>query len=392
MLKRVVQVAVVALIAAFLAVLGRFVFLRFSSGELYPEYSSLRADPFGTKALFESLRGFEKITVVRNVESLQKLHGDSHTTVFFLGLGGLPEESEGMKPFETIARSGARVLISLNAVRSINQEREADRIDRWRPSDKSEKQDRDSHQITPPVRNPIHVRLIDPLRANTNKLDAARVFNISAPARLPWYGRFCFEVHTNDWDTLYEVKGKPVVIQKKTGLGLIVLCADTFLFSNEALARERSAGFLLWATGDANRVVFDETHLGIARGSSIMVVVREYRLQGLFFGLILLAALWVWKNSSNFVPPYEEQTADSGAIEGKTAREGIVHLLEQNLAVDDLPAICLREWSRSHPNPNTFDAARLKEAEAALAQYQQLSKKERHPLEIYQRITDLLAK
>jgi hypothetical protein len=199
-------------------------------------------------------------------------------------------------------------------------------------------------------------------------------------------------VRTNGWETVYVVKGKPVIIQKKTGLGSIVLCADTFLFSNEALARERSSDFLLWATGGAKRIVFDETHLGIARGSSIMVLLREYRLQGLFFGLILLAALWVWKNGSNFVPPYKEQTEDAGAIEGKTAREGIVHLLEQNLTLEDLPSVCLREWSGSHPNPNTFEAARLKEAEAALGQYQQLPKKERHPLEIYQRITHLLAK
>ena len=56
------------------------------------------------------------------------------------------------------------------------------------------------------------------------------------------------------------------------------------------------------------------------------------------------------------------------------------------------PAVCLREWSKSHPNPNAFEAARLKEAEAALSQYEELPKKERHPLEIYQRITQLLAK
>jgi hypothetical protein len=392
MLKRTAQLAVVVLIAAFLAALGRFVFLRFSSGELYPEYSTLRADPFGTKALFESLRGFEKIAVVRNVESLQKLRGDSQATVLFLGFAGMPEESEGMKPFETIARSGARVLISLNAVRSIKQQREADRLDHWAPDDKNAKQGRASHETTPPTPNAIHVRLIDPLRANTNKLEALRVLDLSAPATLPWYGRFCFDVRTNGWETVYEVKGKPVIIQKKMGLGMMVLCADTFLFSNEALARERSPDFLLWATGGAKRIVFDETHLGIARGSSIMVVLREYRLQGLFFGLILLAALWVWKNGSNFVPPYKEEAEDAGAIEGKTAREGIVHLLEQNLAFDDLPVVCLREWSRSHPNLNTFDAARLKEAEATLAQYQQLPKKERKPLEIYQRLTHLLAK
>jgi hypothetical protein len=188
------------------------------------------------------------------------------------------------------------------------------------------------------------------------------------------------------------VKNKPVVIQRKSGLGTIVLCADSFLFSNEALARERSPEFLLWALGRARRIVIDETHLGIARGSSVMVLVREYRLDGLFFGLVLLAALWVWKNSFPFVPAYTEATADPGAIQGKTAREGVVHLLEQNLPVDQLPAICLREWSKSHPAPTSFESARLKEAEAALSEYERTPKKHRSPLEIYRRITDLLAK
>jgi hypothetical protein len=72
------------------------------------------------------------------------------------------------------------------------------------------------------------------------------------------------------------------------------------------------------------------------------------------------------------------------------AREGVIHLLEKNVSADELPAICLSEWSKSHPNLNSLDATRLKEAEIALTEYTALPKRERNALQIYQRLTTIL--
>ena len=45
--------------------------LRFESGDNYPPYSSLRADPLGTKALFESLEPL--VETRRHLQTLSKL-------------------------------------------------------------------------------------------------------------------------------------------------------------------------------------------------------------------------------------------------------------------------------------------------------------------------------
>ena len=121
-----------------------------------------------------------------------------------------------------------------------------------------------------------------------------------------------------------------------------------------------------------------------------MLLLRDFRLQGLFFGFLLLTALWVWRASVSFVPPYLEQGV-AETVEGKTAREGVVHLLERNLPADELPQICLAEWRKSHPNLSSFDAVRYAEAERIVNQYLQIPRKERNPIQTYGEITKALS-
>ena len=47
--------------------------LRFSTGEVYPYYSTLRSDPLGTKALYYSLQELPGLRVERNVRPLRYL-------------------------------------------------------------------------------------------------------------------------------------------------------------------------------------------------------------------------------------------------------------------------------------------------------------------------------
>src|SRR5262245_46551754 len=57
--------------------------LRFEAGDNYPEYSSLRADPLGSKALYESLRTL--MPSERHFRALGRLKDGRDTTLFFLG-------------------------------------------------------------------------------------------------------------------------------------------------------------------------------------------------------------------------------------------------------------------------------------------------------------------
>ena len=53
--------------------------LRFASGDVYPAYSSLRADPLGTMAFYESLEKIPGLSVRRDFSDSDQLPGEPHT-------------------------------------------------------------------------------------------------------------------------------------------------------------------------------------------------------------------------------------------------------------------------------------------------------------------------
>src|ERR1041384_7220378 len=63
--------------------------LRFEAGDVYPPYSSLRADPLGTMAWFESLQKLPSLTVRRDMSSNSKLPEDKDTTYLHLAANEL---------------------------------------------------------------------------------------------------------------------------------------------------------------------------------------------------------------------------------------------------------------------------------------------------------------
>jgi hypothetical protein len=400
MLKRGGKIVFWVMLLLFAAALARIVSLRLGSGDIYPEYSSLRADPLGTKAFYESLERLQDRSVTRHLHPLNRIRGEKDQTVLLFGSN--PSSTLNYAVFEQIeriARNGGRVVVAVNATGSWKEDREEDRINKQKlPLPEKEKKEEgnegEEEEDGPKIagaRAPI-IALIDPLRLEQEELTAERVTDdAELPEEITWYGRYCFKDLADEWETVLEVKGKPVVIEREIGLGRLVLCADSFPFSNEALAHDRSLQFLLWTIGPAEKIVFDESHLGVHHGNSIMLLLREFRLQGLFYGFLLVAGLWIWRSSVSFVPPYVD-AGTAEIVEGKTAREGVVHLLERNLPTDELPQVCLAEWRRSHPNLNSFDAARYAEAEAVVRRYSEQPRKERDPIQTYGEITKILSK
>ena len=67
------------ILAAALLILGmgfgivRLIGLRLEKGDIYPAYSTLRADPLGSKALFDALESIEGREVRRNFRPLREL-------------------------------------------------------------------------------------------------------------------------------------------------------------------------------------------------------------------------------------------------------------------------------------------------------------------------------
>ena len=129
MLKWSSKIIVWVMLAAFAAVLAWIVAQRTGSGDIYPEYSSLRADPLGTKAFYESIDRLPGRNVNRHLHPLTRLRGSRDVTVLVLGTRSLaPVDAGFFEHLERIARTGGRVVLAINATDSHNAMREEDRI------------------------------------------------------------------------------------------------------------------------------------------------------------------------------------------------------------------------------------------------------------------------
>ncbi|MBI4325643.1 MAG: DUF4350 domain-containing protein, partial [Chloroflexi bacterium] len=88
---------------------------RYQSGDVYPQYSSLRADPLGVKAFCDSLAKLPGFNVERNFQPLQRLAEARQTTLFYLGAdsGELRHaDLDLVKDWEAFVVGGGRLVIS----------------------------------------------------------------------------------------------------------------------------------------------------------------------------------------------------------------------------------------------------------------------------------------
>src|SRR6202023_1528489 len=107
-------------------------------------------------------------------------------------------------------------------------------------------------------------------------------------------------------------------------------------------------------------VIFDEHHLGLSENASIAMLARKYRLVGLAAGLLLLAVLFIWRNSSPLLPQRKPATVDGVAVaEGRGSASALQHLLRRNVAESDLIATCLNEWEKSGRDGRLYSQEKL---------------------------------
>jgi hypothetical protein len=121
----------------------------------------------------------------------------------------------------------------------------------------------------------------------------------------------------------------------------------------------------------------------------IPVLMRKYRLHGLAAGLILLAGLFIWKNSTSLVPPHAEKKKED-FIAGKDAASGFVNLLRRSIAPRDLLATCFAEWKKSAAPSGKFSTVRLQQAEAIFQSENSLQPKDRNPIAACKKISKAL--
>lgn len=90
--------------------------LRFESGDNYPAYSTLRADPLGARALYDSLAALPDVTASRNLRPLCELNEGAGATLCYLGVD--PGElgyfvGDEARHLESFLVSGGRLVLSL---------------------------------------------------------------------------------------------------------------------------------------------------------------------------------------------------------------------------------------------------------------------------------------
>ncbi|MBV8819910.1 MAG: DUF4350 domain-containing protein [Acidobacteriaceae bacterium] len=334
-----------ALLLAFVCGLWWLFDLRFASGDIYPPYSSLRSDPQGCRAVYDSLSTLPGFSVERNFAPIEKLPRGKQT-LFYLGVSApafeFTPEAELLE-FEKLAKSGGRVII---AFRSANAA------------------DVRAQRSVPPIEKAWGVRFTYVKLASAPDHTSTALFLTSIDPR--WTGR--------------------TILQRQFDAGDIVLLPLAYPLSNEALHSKRDVPLLLTLLGPNKRIVFDETHLGVVESGSVAGLARKYHLQGVALAFLLLAALFVWKNSSSLLPP-RESSADSLVISSRhDSTAGFANLLRRNIVPSRLVSTCLEEWEKVRQKGR---AVNLPTAE--LQRIHSLASQSRDPAAAYRAIAALLS-
>ncbi|HEV2688722.1 MAG TPA: hypothetical protein VGV35_09215 [Bryobacteraceae bacterium] len=351
--NRSLLVLVLILSAVFLYGLWRLYDLRFSAGDIYPAYSSLRADPLGAMAFYESVGQLPDFTVTRNflpVPSMPK----GTCTVFFLGEDPFtfrvsPEER--LKEYEVLASGGARVVFAMAPVR---------RIDEPKKSDTPKEQ---------PEPTSMEKRWGVTLAQMTRPASESPEEILSRPKLTALYFRY--------------KRQRLSKVELPFGAGVVVLLANSYLMSNEALAGDRDTKLLAEALGDNSRIIFDEHHLGLSEEGGVATLARKYRLQGMAAALLALLALFVWKNSSSFLPPRTEHREEE-SVAAKDVGSGLANLLRRNVSNKTLLATCLEQWEKSQHGGRHYSKSRIARVRAAIDRAED-------PAETYRRVAGILA-
>jgi len=413
MLKsRHILAALLALsLAGFVLGVVRLFQIRFDAGDIYPPYSSLRADPLGVKAFYEALQNLPGLSVSRFFQSSAKLQGSPGRVLFLLGTTRPDLEGMSLEDDNTLQNfllRGGRVVISLLPSANAAQEfgifltnamppPARPPADRPRPS-------RDNTNSNPFLRpevvsllakSGLAIRYDDLSLDEEGRSRSEMAESVNAPAGLPpllsWHSGAYFEVMDTNWQTLYQRKSHPVIVQRAFGPGSLVLSTDSYFLSNEALRRERHAELLAWLVGPHPDVIFDETHLGVAERPGVAGLMRQYHLQGVLLALALIAALFIWRNSLPLVPPpaARPDAAAGALVQGREASAGFASLLRRGISPAEVLFTCFAEWkSACARQPRA--AARLPEIEKIIEEEKALPPLSRHPVETWQTIRRLL--
>ncbi len=390
-------ILLVLLAVGFAAVLLWMLNLRLSHGDSYPPYSSLRADPVGTRALYEAIGRIDRLSAERNLRRIQFLEGSDRCALLFLGLHPndltLDTEGEELEVIDRLLEDGCRLIIAL---RPDFDRRDPEAWKRPFARDEDKAKDDKEDEKGPDEKKPDE-KPDQPEKKNTPSDEPAEdvadggFFGLKAVSKsgkpealaqagrdlldgiaLPeWHGSHFLTLDDDaEWSVLADVDNQVTTAILYRGHGSIVVTTDSFPFSNEALVSARHSEFIIALFGDAKRIVFDETHLGVVQEPGLMNLMRSYSLHGIVAGGILLFVLLLWQGAGSLLPVDPARDLGDGGkghVEGRDSADGLVALLEVGLTPRALLEECLQRHTKS-PSVRPTPPAVLEQARAIAAQ------------------------
>jgi len=439
--SRIRTVFFILIVLGFLLGVVKLFLLRFEAGDVYPAYSSLRSDPLGSRALYKSLQNINAALVSRNYLTLQNLKFEDRMTLFYAGLAAFDSESvssEWIRIFERLTNTGGRLLLSFLPVekkpadwrmlkcfapiQKAEDKEKAQQNDGKRDSENHSEQhaaenasntsdsDDDKSQTVPGRHIPdspgncvslkaqwgLTLAFADkPADTAVNRSDDLSPNPIKGlPESISWHTALYFDELDDGWRVIYAADGRPVIIERPYGKGSLVMAADSFFLSNEALRSERHPELLAWLIGDSTTVVFDETHFGIFKHPGVLSLIKNYRFHWFIFGVAFLAFLFIWKNSAYFVPPQKGDRSQQGKnyMSDRDSTQGLISLLRRNIPRRQLLQTCAREWKRSIQPEKRFQNDKLEQIKSALQMIETRSPKSIDPVAGYRRISKIISK
>ncbi|MGD9080571.1 MAG: DUF4350 domain-containing protein [Desulfobacterales bacterium] len=431
-------------IIIFFVIVSSFIFgvvklflLRFEAGDVYPAYSSLRADPLGSRAFYSSLENINDAVVSRNYRSLQTLEFKENAAFFYIGTSVFDSDSVSTAWFEIFERltdAGGRLVLSFLPVEKkpanwrmptcVVPQKESE--DKENTSQKDASKD-NQNRLTPDVTenasnapnnednqleegpepatsvkqgNCISLKekwglVFAFAEKPSNKASYARNdLTRNLPDTISWHTALYFDDLDDAWQVIYAADGRPVIVEKPHGKGSLVLSADSFFLSNEALRSERYPELLAWTLGKSAAVVFDETHLGVFKRPGVLTLIKKYRFHWFILTVAVLALLFIWKNSVYFVPPPKRSQAQSGEnfISNRDSTQGLISLLRRNIPVRQILQVCTREWERTIQPQKRLRNDQLAKIKSAFQMLTTRGPKSIDPVAGYRRISKMISK
>jgi hypothetical protein len=383
------------MIAGFLWGLAALLSLRFEGGDVYAEFSSLRSDPAGSRAFFESLASLPGLSVERNFLPVSRLEPSPDSAVLFLGLEAASvdfAERASVERLEASVRGGTRLLVALypggqNEVsRTPTKTRNRETRSRITPR-RGKESEPEPPFVSLSERWGFRIQSA-PLGSGPAVAEPRLPLSLS----VPWRSAFWFRAVSPSWRAVYEREAhRPVVLERPLGKGTIVLCSDSSFATNLALLRERRTELLAWLLDGKRKVIFDETHLGISESPGVAALARRYRLEGFAAGVLALALLFLWKNAVPFPRPSGANAADGAIISGRRAFDGLAAVLSRNVSPSHLLETCAAEWRKTLSRGGSGWEAEIEAVEVIVRGETEGPRRERDPAAGYRRIAQSLA-